>query len=702
MTQDFPARKAATRAFRLGAPRTFTLSPEGTEVLFLRSDGPTDPVNHLWRARLLDDGWHEDRIVDAARLLGGADEDLPPEERARRERLREVSGGITDYSTARNGSTVAFTLSGGLWVWSRADESVRRLGRDTGYTVPAVSPDGQWVAAARAGAVELRSADGSQERIVAGSEGPDISWGTAEFIAAEEMERYSGMWWSPGSDRLLITRVDDSPVGRWWISDPAQPAVTATAIRYPAAGTANAAVTLHVVDLDGDTREVTWDRREWEYLARVRWDESGATVSLQDREQQTVMTAAVDPQSGDLRELRRDHHPDWVELVPGAPRWMSWGLAVVECDDPHDTRRLVVLDDSGQTVCATPPGLQVHTLTADDDDGVTFVGAMGDPSSCDLWRLSSEGELVRLSEPGGWASGTQRAATTVVARASLDSPATHVTVSARGHVWSVPSAAEIPELTISPTFLTDHQGWGRIAVLFPGNPPHDGALPVIMSPYGGPHAQRSIRAAGAFATEQWLADQGFCVIVADGPGAPSRPSNEYAIHGDLAEPPLAGQVSALAQVAAQFPDRVDTGRVGIRGWSFGGYLAALAVLQRPDIFHAAVAGAPVTDWQLYDTHYTERYLGTPQTHPDTYEASSLLPRAAGSAGRPLLLIHGLADDNVVAAHTLRLSSALLAAGADHEVLPLSGVTHMTPQEVVTRNLLLREGHFFARHLRAVD
>ena len=153
-------------------------------------------------------------------------------------------------------------------------------------------------------------------------------------------------------------------------------------------------------------------------------------------------------------------------------------------------------------------------------------------------------------------------------------------------------------------------------------------------------------------------------------------------------------------MAEQYPDDLDLTRVAIRGWSFGGYLAALAVLRRPDVFHAAVAGAPVTDWRLYDTCYTERYLGHPDEQPDVYDSSSLFADAA-KLDRPLLLIHGLADDNVVAAHTLRLSSALLAAGRPHSVLPLSGVTHMTPQEVVAENLLLLQVEFLKRSLHVL-
>ncbi len=205
-----------------------------------------------------------------------------------------------------------------------------------------------------------------------------------------------------------------------------------------------------------------------------------------------------------------------------------------------------------------------------------------------------------------------------------------------------------------------------------------------------------VQAHNGFLTSQWFADQGFAVVVADGRGTPGRGSDwERAVLHDLATPALEDQVEALLAAADEHP--LDLTRVAIRGWSFGGYLAALAVLRRPDVFHAAVAGAPVTEWRLYDTHYTERYLGDPGADAEPYDASSLLP-LADQLERPLLLVHGLADDNVVAAHTLQFSSALLAAGKPHEVLPLVGVTHMTPQEVVAENLLLHQLEFLRRSL----
>jgi dipeptidyl-peptidase 4 len=258
-------------------------------------------------------------------------------------------------------------------------------------------------------------------------------------------------------------------------------------------------------------------------------------------------------------------------------------------------------------------------------------------------------------------------------------------------VATIGSLAEPPPLRPGVRLLRLGPRELRAALLLPaGSPP--GPLPVLLDPYGGPHHRRVLAVRSGFLGSQWFADQGFAVVIADGRGTPGRgPEWERAVAGDLAEPVLQDQVDALA-AAAQANADLDLSKVAIRGWSFGGYLSALAVLRRPEVFHAAIAGAPVTDWRLYDTHYTERYLGHPDQDPAAYERSSLFGDAA-KLSRPLMIIHGLADDNVVVAHSLRLSSALLAAGRPHQVLPLSGVTHMASQEQVAENLLLLQVDF---------
>ncbi|AKA08888.1 hypothetical protein SAZ_27925 [Streptomyces noursei ZPM] len=264
------------------------------------------------------------------------------------------------------------------------------------------------------------------------------------------------------------------------------------------------------------------------------------------------------------------------------------------------------------------------------------------------------------------------------------------------------SHAETPGLTARPRLVLAGERRIPCAVLLPtGYAEGDGPLPVLLDPYGGPHGQRVVAAHNAYLTSQWFADQGFAVVVADGRGTPGRsPAWEKAVSRQLGPVALEDQVHALEALADSFP--LDLGRVAIRGWSFGGYLAGMAALRRPDVFHAAVVGAPVTDLRLYDTHYQERYLGHPDEEPAVYASNSLVTDEGLSQAVephcPMLIVHGLADDNVVVAHSLRLSSALLAAGRPHEVLPLSGVTHMASQEQVAENLLLLQVDFLKRSL----
>jgi dipeptidyl-peptidase-4 len=231
-------------------------------------------------------------------------------------------------------------------------------------------------------------------------------------------------------------------------------------------------------------------------------------------------------------------------------------------------------------------------------------------------------------------------------------------------------------------------------------------VPVVLDPYGGPHAQRVLSARAAFTASQWLAEQGFSVLVVDGRGTPGRgPGFEHAVHLDLAGPALEDQLVAL-DAAAGLEPRLDLTRVGIRGWSYGGTLAALAAVRRPDRIRAAVIGAPVTDWHRYDTHYTERYLGPPAAQSEAYARSAVVGPAGGlcavGPGSPaaLLIIHGLADDNVLATHSFLLTESLLAAGHPFRFLPLTRATHMASDPVIAARLLEAEVDFLRDALGA--
>jgi dipeptidyl-peptidase-4 len=354
----------------------------------------------------------------------------------------------------------------------------------------------------------------------------------------------------------------------------------------------------------------------------------------------------------------------------------------------------------------TGPELNVrNVLDVDDDVLLTAHGA--DSSQIHVYTAGPAGVTQVSTEPG-LHSATRGGGVTVLTSASLDWFGARVQISAAnpaaanpaaaGHGAEIPSLAETPVLTPEVTFFEAGPDRLRCALVLPrDHVPGSARLPVLCDPYGGPAAQMVVSARNHYLSSQWFADQGFAVLIADGRGTPGRgPVWDRTIKYDEATPNIEDQVTALEAAAAAYPD-LDLSRVGIRGWSHGGYLAALAVLRRPDVFHAAVAGAPVTDMRLYDTFYNERYLGHPDEHPEAYEHNSIIADAP-KLERPLMLIHGLADDNVVVAHSLRMSSALLAAGRPHTVLPLSGITHMASQEEVAENLLLLQVDFLHRAL----
>ncbi|HEY5990794.1 MAG TPA: prolyl oligopeptidase family serine peptidase [Streptosporangiaceae bacterium] len=706
MTDSFPRQQARTQRFSLGAPRSFQISPDGGRVAFLRSQGGSDPLTCLW---VLDVTAGREQLVADPATLGETAADIPEQEKARRERSREQAGGIVAYATDSALDTASFALAGEVWVASLSTPSPARHPRRIPAQAPAYDPrpdpTGQRVAYVCHGAVRVTDLASGQDRELIGPAGAEgVTFGLAEFVAAEEMGRLRGYWWAPDGNAVLVARVDNTPVTRWHIADPANPGRPPTEVAYPAAGTANADVSLLLVGLDGTTKPVPWDHAEFPYLVTVDWADGDPLIVVQSRDQRRMRILTADPATDVVTVVREDTAAGhWLDIVPGVPARTSDGRIVWTCDSEGAKRLLIatpaeLADGSAQPV--TPADLQVREVLDTDGDTVLFTASGKEPTEIGLWAYGQPG-LAQLSPEGGVHAGRRAGSTTVIISRSLPEPGATVQVRREGQPQDarIASLAELPDLPAPhPDLFAAGAHALRTALLLPSwHTPGADTLPVLLDPYGGPHAQRVLAAQSAFWTSQWFAEQGFAVLVADGRGTPGRgPDWDRTVAGDLAGPALADQVTALESAAQRCAD-LDTSRVAIRGWSFGGYLAALAVLRRPDVFHAAVAGAPVTEWRLYDTHYTERYLGHPDERGADYDASSLLGDAK-RLRRPLMIIHGLADDNVVAAHTLRLSSALLAAGRPHSVLPLSGVTHMTPQEEVAENLLLLQVDFLRRSL----
>jgi dipeptidyl-peptidase-4 len=725
MTDTFPRQNARTQRFTLGVPRSFQISPDGGRVVFLRSKGGSDPITCLW---LLDVATGTERLIADPAELGSGGRELDPAEKARRERSREQAGGIVAFGCDADARLAVFSLAGVVYAADLDVPGAARV-REVPALAPAADPRpdpaGRLVAYVCDGALRVTEiATGEDRAIAAPDEAADISFGLPEFIAAEEMGRVRGYWWAPDSDALLVARVDVSPVQRWHIADPSNPDRPAAEVRYPAAGTANADVSLVLAGLDGRHTPVGWDSAAFPYLVTACWTGSGAAadtplIVVQSRDQREMRILAVNRRTGATSVVRADTDPHWLDIIPGVPARTAGGRIVWTTDAGGAHRLIVATADelsAGRAVPVTPDALQVREVLSTDGETVLFAASDAEPTEIDLWTYGPDG-LARLA-PGdggrgdgargdgargycgpGVRTGRRAGGTTVVVSRSLHQDGASIQVLHGAAVARITSLAQAPLVPVPrPAIFAAGQRGIATALLLPSwHRPGAGTLPVLMDPYGGPHGQLVQASRGAFLTSQWFAEQGFAVVIADGRGTPGRgPGWEKAVAGDLAGPPLDDQVEALHAAAARCAD-LDLGRVGIRGWSFGGYLSALAVLRRPDVFRAAVAGAPVTEFRLYDTHYTERYLGHPDQSADAYDACSLLADAH-KLSRPLLIIHGLADDNVVVAHSLRLSSALLAAGRPHSVLPLSGVTHMAGQEEVAENLLLLQVDFLRKSL----
>ncbi|NUP49953.1 MAG: prolyl oligopeptidase family serine peptidase [Catenulispora sp.] len=712
-TPSFPRHSARTQRFTLGVPRAFSIAPDGSRIAFLRGKHGTDTATCLW---VLDPATGDERLVaDPVALLGGAGEELTDEEKARRERSRQGAAGIIGFAVDGEVRTAAFALSGRLFVadltGQGAGPAVRELDVPAGVADPRPNPAGTHVAYVARGALRVVGADGADDRALAEPESDTVTYGLAEFIAAEELDRFRGYWWAPEGDRLFAERADAAPIQTWYIADPANPGTQPMDVRYPAAGTNNAAVSGVVLGLDGSRVDVSWEAAS-PYLTAFHWSAAGDPVlGLMNREQTRLTYALLDPDSGMVTLHSEESDPRWVDVFPGVPAWISgpddgdveYSSSLVTVG-PRDGANRVLLD--GEPL--TPPELEVRGVLSVGEHGVQFTASAGDPAEIHVFLVSRDGVVRQLTETFGVHSAVFGADLAVIGSATLAEPGSTARVVRLDEdgdlkdLCTVRNVAEVPGLTLNATMVRLGERGLRGVLVLPNGHTAGTRLPVLLDPYGGPHAQRALAAHNSHLASQWLADQGFAVLVVDGRGTPGRgPEWERAIHHDFAGPTLQDQVDALHAAAADNAD-LDLSRVAIRGWSYGGYLSALAALRRPDVFHAAVVGAPVTDWRLYDTCYTERYLGHPDAEPEVYRRNSIV--VGTEAGewaaehRPMMVIHGLADDNVVAAHTLRLSSALLAQGRPHEMLPLSGVTHMTPQEVVAENLMVLQVEFLKRSL----
>ena len=791
--KHFPRLRARTLRFGCGAPRSAQTVGDGSRALFLRSDGPEDLVTALWLSWFDESGeHHETKLADPRELLGATadSEDVPAEEKARRERAREGGTGIVGYSSDDDGNRIVFTINGRLFLtdidWNdetgAPEPHTRELAGEwldedpemyTPVLNPRIAPDGEHVLYTTGSYLMLVDIGGELGDRITAVYGVSVededgnpaenTWkiGLAEFVAGEEMDRYDGFWWAPDSQHVLFESFDTADEPTWYISDPADPEKPAAGRRYPRALTRNADVYLTVITLAFDENDryagitgnadVDWDREAYEYVAAVSWRRGHDPLVLVQNRRQTrdqvleVAVAADGAALGATRVLEEHANEQWIDLVHGTPAYTPDDRLVCSLNDmATDTNRLTV---DGRPF--TPAGWNVRTVLAVTDEDVLAVvqrapeiatevprawagsGAASDAESLfgghdarsfDVVSMGYDGSVAPITtEPGQWTASRGARGMVVSGRDMRSARARMrhiVTRRAVGGVTDAAIAANTTDITaaditstaaepgftpnVTFTRLGEHRLYTAIIAPSPSSPyAHADKLPVLMKPYGGPGFQQVVASQSFYWEGQWWADQGFLVVTADGRGTTGRgPAWDRAIFENMKGVTLADQIEAVNAL----PEAVsrlnadgrrpgvpapDLDKVCMIGWSYGGFLSALAVLDAPNVFKAACAGAPPTDWTLYDTHYTERYLGL---DPDVYYRNGIV-QDAPKLERPLMLIHGFADDNVTIAHSLRLSQALMAAGRPHTFLPLTGITHMTNDETVAENLLTIQRDF---------
>ncbi|PYC77210.1 S9 family peptidase [Streptomyces tateyamensis] len=664
LDEQFLALSAASGRFSYGAPRAFSFAADGSRLLFLRSAGPRDPFDRLWE---LDPATGQERLLaDPTALVTGRTGDrdeLPVLERRLRERSRLVARGIGSFAATPDARTAVFALDGRLF--RVADGAAEELPTAGPAFDPQPSPDGSVVAYVTADALHLTGRD---EPL---SPADGARWGVAEFAAAEELNRHHGHWWAPDGRSVLAARVDESALPLRWFADAAHPERPAESFAYPLVGGANADVQLWVLGLDGGRVRLDWDAERHPYLCAAEWDRADEILlTVADRLQQTVLLLSADPRTGKTVELSRTRDEFWVDDVPGTPARLTGGRLLTATDTADGAARGLAVD--GRVV--TPSTLQVRRVVGRLGEKLLIEAGQGDPADQQVFALDpADGTLEELSEGPGVHAALAGGAHVLLVSATPEGIRRRIL----GTGIELADLAEPFPYLVRPKLARVTELGLPTAVVYPRAHVAGRKLPVLLDVYGGPGYQAVANEPRRWQLRQWWADQGFAVVTTDNRGTPFvSPSFTRAMFRGFSKVTLEDQVAALHALAEREPD-LDLARVGVRGWSYGGYFAAMAVLRRPDVFHAASAGAGPTDFRCYDTAYTERYLGLPAENAAGYLADCLLPDAP-SLSRPLLLIHGLADDNVHPSHTLRLSQALHRAGRPHNLLALPGITHLTP------------------------
>jgi len=705
------------------SPQGVKISPDSSRVTFLRAK-ESDPLQmDLWEYNLAD---REMRLlVDSTALVAG-NEALSEEELARRERLRIVGQrGIVSYHFAPGGERLLFPLNGDLFLYDLGDGKTRQLtSTEAGETDPKFSSTGRYVSFIRDQDLYAIDLESFEELRLTHDGGGLIRNGMAEFIAQEEMDRYTGYWWAPDDSAVAFIRVDESPVQVAERFEIYAEDFKVYEQRYPATGTPNVLVRLGVVAPDGkDLRWMDIGSETDIYLPRVDWfpEANFLAVQRQSRDQQTLDLMKVHARSGESRVLLTETSDTWINLH-NELAFLETRPEFIWSSERSGHAHLYLYDNDGELIRPLTSGdwdvadgarARSALLHIDEAGGRIFVtGTLDSPMERNIYEVSLSGDFAprRVSEKPGWhmSDFADNGEFYVDSFSNANTPpqlSLHRADGSRiafieenrldeSHPYH-PYLASRPSIEFGTLEAEDgHALYYRM--LKPADFDTGKRYPVIVYVYGGPMGQAVTRQWSANFNEI-LARRGFIVFTIDNRGTGFRGTAfDAPLYRHMGKVEVADQMVGVEYLKSL--DFVDPDRIGIWGWSYGGYMTLMSLFKQPDVFAAGVSGAPVTDWALYDTHYTERYLGTPQNNAEGYDASGVFPYAEKLAA-PLLLIHGMADDNVLFTNSTKLMKTLQDDGRPFDVMTYPGSKHGLTRVPATGQHAY--GHilrFFQQHL----
>ncbi|RZJ01438.1 MAG: S9 family peptidase [Brevundimonas sp.] len=688
-----PERVFANPSLSGPVAKSVSLSPDGELVAFLRSREDDVDVLDLWAAPI---GAGEPfKLIDARALVPDAGE-LSEAEKARRERMRISARGVVEYSWDEQGRYILAPLEGDIFLASREGGTVRRLTETPADEIDAkVSPKGNYVSFVRdQDLVVVNLASGGETPITDDGEGL-ITWATAEFIAQEEMDRDTGYWWSPDERYIALQRTDESPVDIVPRLDITGGGATVVEQRYPRSGRPNAVVELYVRDIVGGGRvKVDLGDNTDIYLARVNWSADGKTLYVQreSRDQKTLDLLSVDPATGASRVISTQRSNAWVSLNNDFKALDDGNF--IWSSEETGWKHLYLYNREGRRLRAITRGeYPVKSLNGVNQatGEVFFTASMRDGKELPIEQQMFRASLRRTVTPeavtpggGWWSASVNKTGTAYVGNyTDLNTPMQSGLYRADGTFvrWIEENRLDAnhpmyPYISRrgNTTFgtLPSH---GETLVWQMTTPPGfdpSKTYPVVMQVYGGPSGG-GVKRGWQGATNQLLTEAGYIVFRLDNRGEGDRSTAfKQALYLKMGQPEIEDQVLA-ANYLRSLP-YVDDSRIAMMGWSYGGFMSLMAITE-PDMgLASAIVGAPPTRWGLYDTHYTERFMSTPEANPEGYAASDAIPRLPNMTGR-MLLMHGMADDNVILENSTRVIDAMQAQSRPFELMLFPGQRH---------------------------